>query len=85
MDADGSQRLTEIVDLVIKAIEKQPDPPRERIRHELLEVRELIMENRPPRILILGRRGAGKSSLINAIFAERVATVRGFVPRQEWP
>lgn len=75
MDADGSQRLTEIVDLVIKAIEKQPDPPRERIRHELLEVRELIMENRPPRILILGRRGAGKSSLINAIFAERVATV----------
>ncbi|MBP7962383.1 MAG: 50S ribosome-binding GTPase [Caldilineaceae bacterium] len=33
------------------------------------------MENRPPRILILGRRGAGKSSLINAIFAERVATV----------
>ena len=75
MDADGSQRLTEIVDLVIKAIENLPDPPRERIRHELLEVRELIMENRPPRILILGRRGAGKSSLINAIFAERVATV----------
>ena len=31
------------------------------------------MESRPPQLMILGRRGAGKSSLINAICDERVA------------
>lgn len=38
-----------------------------------MKIKELLFESRPPRIMIVGRRGAGKSSLINAIFGEKVA------------
>jgi predicted GTPase/uncharacterized protein (DUF697 family) len=71
----SKENLNEIVELVMKAIERLPNPPRERIKKELLKIKEMIMDNRPPRILILGRRGAGKSSLINALFKEKVANV----------
>jgi predicted GTPase len=69
------ENMNEIVELMIKAIERLPNPPRERIKKDVLKIKEMIMDNRPPRILILGRRGAGKSSLINALFKERVARV----------
>ena len=71
----SNENLDEIVELVMKAVERLTDPPRERIKKELQDIREMLMNNRPPRILILGRRGAGKSSLINALFQERVASV----------
>ena len=38
-------------------------------------VRELLLEQRPPRIALVGRRGSGKSSLINALFGAEVAAV----------
>jgi uncharacterized protein (DUF697 family)/GTPase Era involved in 16S rRNA processing len=40
---------------------------------DLNEFKELILEKREPRFAIVGRRGAGKSSLINAIFSDKVA------------
>ena len=52
-----------------------PGPYRNRVGKELKELEELIMEARAPRIAIVGRRGAGKSSLINAIFNAEVAAV----------
>jgi uncharacterized protein (DUF697 family) len=36
-------------------------------------LRGLILEHRPPAVVLFGRRGAGKSSLINALFGARVA------------
>jgi len=33
------------------------------------------MEARPPKLMVVGRRGAGKSSLVNAIVGEQVAAV----------
>lgn len=39
------------------------------------EVRELLLDQRPPRFALVGRRGSGKSSLINALFDEQVAAV----------
>jgi predicted GTPase len=71
----SDENLNKIVELVMKAIEKLPDPPRELVKKEMYKIKEIIMDNRPPRILILGRRGAGKSSLINALFKEKVAAV----------
>ena len=67
--------INQIMDFIMEATNRLPDPPRERIKKELLKTKELLMNNRPPRILILGRRGAGKSSLINAIFNDKVADI----------
>ncbi|HVR07536.1 MAG TPA: GTPase [Thermoanaerobaculia bacterium] len=42
---------------------------------EVRTLEELLMEARPPRLMVVGRRGAGKSSLVNAIVGENVAAV----------
>lgn len=52
-----------------------PTPVAEGLRARLAELRELLVEQRPPRLLLVGRRGAGKSTLVNAIFDEPVAGV----------
>jgi predicted GTPase len=51
------------------------NPPRDSVKREFSKIKEMILENRPPRIMVIGRRGAGKSSLINAIFQDKVAAV----------
>ena len=71
----SNENLNEMLELVIKAIDKLSEPPREMLKKEFIKIKELFMDNRPPRILILGRRGAGKSSLINAIFNQKCAKV----------
>lgn len=45
------------------------------ILEEVEKLRKFIVDARPARIAIVGRRGAGKSSLINAIFGEEKAEV----------
>jgi uncharacterized protein (DUF697 family) len=42
---------------------------------ELRTLEELLMEARPPKLMVVGRRGAGKSSLVNAVVGEQLATV----------
>src|SRR5699024_8397501 len=46
-----------------------------KIREEMSSLRSFVLSARPARIAIVGRRGAGKSSLINAIFGEEKAEV----------
>jgi len=70
-----NNRLKDIFNNVIPLIEKLPDPPRESIKKEIEKLMETFMEARPPRLLVIGRRGAGKSSLINAIFNIKVSDV----------
>jgi len=69
-------RMNEIFKLIIKnVIPKLPEPIRLLVETEIDKLREVIMEARKPRFAIIGRRGAGKSSLINAIFSNYVAEV----------
>jgi uncharacterized protein (DUF697 family) len=64
--------LSEILDHLIAAL---PEPLRPRLSSEVRLIKELLMDARPPKLMVVGRRGAGKSSLINAITGEPVAAV----------
>lgn len=56
-------------------LDKLPKVLGERLKKEIHELRTLIVEHRHPRFALVGRRGSGKSSLINAIFGEKVSEV----------
>lgn len=59
-------RLEELLDAI---------PGAQKYKREVLELKRLLIEKRSPRFAVVGRRGSGKSSLINAIFGEKVAAV----------
>jgi uncharacterized protein len=65
---EKAKRLEEMLDRV-------PEPVARELRQKIAELRELLLEQRAPRFVLVGRRGAGKSSLVNAIFGESVAEV----------
>lgn len=65
---EGLQQLDSTLD-------RLPKPVARDVRSKIGELRELLLEQRPPRLMVLGRRGSGKSSLINAIFGARIAEV----------
>jgi predicted GTPase len=43
------------------------------VRERVTELRRLLIEQRAPRVALVGRRGSGKSSLLNALFGEKLA------------
>ncbi|MBS4201920.1 50S ribosome-binding GTPase [Bacillus sp. FJAT-49732] len=54
---------------------------------KLSELKEMTVDAREPRIALIGRRGAGKSSLINALFGEAkqfVSPVQAGTGRGKW-
>lgn len=69
-------RMNEVIKLIEeKLLPKLPSKLASIVKKEINKLRELIMEARAPRFVIVGRRGSGKSSLINAIFGKKVAEV----------
>lgn len=66
---DPGHRLDEVEEL-LKRI-----PGAKRMQQELSELRALLVERRPPRVACVGRRGAGKSSLANALLGAEVLPV----------
>jgi predicted GTPase len=43
------------------------------LRSKVALLRTILLEQRPPAFALVGRRGAGKSSLVNALFGSKVA------------
>jgi predicted GTPase len=43
------------------------------LRLRIATLRTVLLERRPPALVLVGRRGAGKSSVINALFGAKVA------------
>jgi uncharacterized protein (DUF697 family)/GTPase Era involved in 16S rRNA processing len=43
------------------------------MKERVTEARTLLLDQRAPRLVVVGRRGSGKSSLLNALFGEKVA------------
>lgn len=64
-----------ILTMLEAVLEKLPATIGKKMKEEITILKELVMEQRPPRFMVVGRRGAGKSSLLNAIFGEKVAAV----------
>ncbi len=71
-----------ILDRLLPAL---PGPLRDRAAGEMRTIKELLMEARPPKLMFVGRRGAGKSSLVNAIVDEPVAEVGAVVAQTAIP
>lgn len=67
--------LPEIGEAVMQFAKRLPNPPRDQIVNEFMKIQKFLLESRPPRFLIVGRRGSGKSSLINAIFGKRMTEI----------
>lgn len=66
---DAEHRLDDVEEL-LKRI-----PGAKRLQQELAELRALLVDRRPPRVACVGRRGAGKSSLANALLGEELLPV----------
>lgn len=69
------EEIDDIYDMLLDLLKFIPGPLKSKIEKELQMIKELIFESRAPRFVFIGRRGAGKSSLINAIFGEHVAKI----------
>jgi predicted GTPase len=67
--------ISETVRRLEELLDRVPDPLARDIRQKISHLRALLLEQRSPNLVLVGRRGAGKSSLINAFFGARVAEV----------
>lgn len=80
MSNNEDVKLTQIDELIMSIYEalvesRLPEVVKTKIRKELDQLKAFTLDARPARIAIVGRRGAGKSSLINAIFSEMRAEI----------
>lgn len=73
--SSGKQNLADLVELLTEYLNKLPYPMDKQVAQMLGELKEIILEARQPRLVLFGRRGAGKSSFINAVLGEERATV----------
>jgi uncharacterized protein len=62
------QRIEELLGLL-------PGESAKDMRKKLERVRSVVLDQRAPAFVLVGRRGAGKSSLINALYGSQVAEV----------
>ncbi len=64
-----------LLERLLDQIKRLPEPIRKQVEAELTELMRLVRDRRPPRLMLVGRRGAGKSTLVNAIFGAPVRQV----------
>lgn len=69
------EEIIESIQRLEELLGKVPEPVARTTRKQIEELRKLLLEQRAPRFALVGRRGSGKSSLINAIFGEEIAEV----------
>jgi len=60
-------------------LKKLPGPVRKKVEESVDELEELLKDARPPRLAVIGRRGSGKSSLINALYGRPVTATSSVV------
>ncbi len=74
-DSSALQHLATTLKRVEELLQFLPDGAAKNLVTKMGVLRGLLLERRPPALVLVGRRGAGKSSLVNALFGARVAEV----------
>lgn len=80
-DRDDVVKTRELIAENIRRVEEMlrflplPDATVSDLRAKIGLLRTILLEQRAPALALVGRRGAGKSSLVNALFGSKVAEV----------
>ena len=68
-DDDG---FAEYIEKCLQELSRLPPFVTKELKADLEDLQDLVRNRRSPRFMLVGRRGAGKSTLINAIFNRQV-------------
>jgi predicted GTPase len=74
-DGDPLKILARAIARLEGLVDRLPVEVGKDLRARIATLRALVLEKRPPALLLVGRRGAGKSSLVNALFGARIAAI----------
>src|SRR5271154_3413063 len=74
-DGDPLKILARAIARLEGLVDRLPVEVAKDLRGRVATLRALVLEKRPPALLLVGRRGAGKSSLVNALFGARIAAI----------
>ncbi|MCJ7840035.1 50S ribosome-binding GTPase [Lederbergia sp. NSJ-179] len=76
-DSQNKRQIEDLIKSIYEALTKAkiPGKVKKKIQVELDSLKAFTLDARPARFAIVGRRGAGKSSLINAVFGEKRAEI----------
>lgn len=86
-EAPNLENFVFLTEMLLTPLSRLPAPLKAKIERELRELLHLIENTRPPRFMLVGRRGSGKSTLINALFDAKVAkvgAVKAQTAKAEW-
>jgi predicted GTPase len=72
-DDDALKSLGRTLARLEELLERLPLDVAKDLRVRLATLRTVLLEKRPPALVLVGRRGAGKSSLVNALLGAKVA------------
>ncbi|HEY6461822.1 MAG TPA: GTPase, partial [Polyangiaceae bacterium] len=72
-DDDALKTLAKTIARIEELLERLPLDAAKDARVRIATLRQVLLEKRPPALVLVGRRGAGKSSLVNALFGAKVA------------
>jgi predicted GTPase len=72
-DDDGLKSLARAIARIEELLDRLPLDLAKDMRVRIATLRTVLLDKRPPALVLVGRRGAGKSSLVNALFGAKVA------------
>ena len=72
-DNEALKMLARAIARLEDLLERLPVDIAKDLRMRIATLRTVVLEKRPPALVLVGRRGAGKSPLVNALFGAKVA------------